>query len=247
VAGSLNLNPNRWIIMNEPPRILLIDDEPDILDFLGYNLTQEGFRIEKASNGLDGIRLAQQFKPDLILLDLMMPGVDGIETCGQIRRIPDLKNVLIAFLTARGEEYSQIVGFAAGGDDYIIKPIKIRVLISRLHALLRRRMAAWMPENEGHLMKFSNLIIDRMNYLVTISGEEHQFPKKEFELLCLLASKPGRVQTRGDIFRMIWGEHAVIGERTLDVHIRKLREKLGDGYIMTITGVGYKFTPTSGD
>ncbi len=228
-------------------RILLIDDEPDILEFLGYSLTQEGFNIEKAINGSDGIRLALQFKPDLILLDLMMPGIDGIETCEQIRKLPEMKEVLIAFLTARGEDYSQIAGFNAGGDDYIIKPTKTKVLVSRIHALLRRKKSASMQGNEDHLLTFGNLTIDRIKYLVTISGKEQQFPKKEFELLILLASKPGRVQTREDIFRIIWGDHAVIGERTIDVHIRKLREKIGEQYIHTIKGVGYRFTPFSID
>jgi two-component system alkaline phosphatase synthesis response regulator PhoP len=228
--------------MAEPNRILLIDDEPDILEFLGYSLTQEGFAIEKATNGGEGIRLALQFKPDLILLDLMMPGIDGIETCEQIRKLPDMKDVLIAFLTARGEDYSQIAGFTAGGDDYIIKPIKTKVLISRINALLRRRKSAIFQLNEDHLLKFGNLIIDRMKYLVTISGQEQHLPKKEFELLILLASKPGRMQTREDIFGIIWGDHAVIGERTIDVHIRKLREKIGEDCIQTIKGVGYRFT-----
>jgi len=229
--------------MAETQRILLIDDEADILEFLGYNLIREGFTIEKASNGGDGIRLAMQFKPDLILLDLMMPGIDGIETCEQIRKLPDMKDVLIAFLTARGEDYSQIAGFSAGGDDYIVKPTKPKVLVSRIKALLRRRATTRIQVNEYHQMKFGNLLIDRMTYIVTISGCEYQFPKKEFELLCLLASRPGIVQSREDIFNMIWGDQVVIGERTLDVHIRKLREKIGEDWIQTIKGVGYKFTP----
>lgn len=233
--------------MVDAHRILLIDNEPDILEFLGYSLTQEGFTIEKATNGVDGIRLAQEFKPDLILLDLMMPGIDGIETCEQIRKLPDLKDVLIAFLTARGEDYSQIAGFSAGGDDYIIKPTKTKVLVSRLNALLRRRKSSSLLPNEDHLFKFGNLIIDRMKYLVTISGQEQHFAKKEFELLMLLASKPGRLQTREEIFGIIWGDDAVIGERTIDVHIRKIRGKIGEDCIQTIKGVGYRFTASSID
>jgi two-component system alkaline phosphatase synthesis response regulator PhoP len=233
--------------MAEAHRILLIDDEPDILEFLGYSLTQEGYTIEKARSGGEGTRLAQQFKPDLILLDLMMPGIDGIETCEQIRKLPDLGDVLIAFLTARGEDYSQIAGFTAGGDDYIIKPIKTKVLVSRINALLRRKKSTDLQLNEDQLLKFGNLIIDPLKYLVTISGQAQHFPKKEFELLILLASKPGRMQTRDDIFGIIWGDQTVIGERTIDVHIRKIREKIGEDYIHTIKGVGYKFTPLTSD
>ncbi|HBB91854.1 MAG: DNA-binding response regulator [Bacteroidetes bacterium GWF2_49_14] len=226
-------------------RILLVDDEPDILEFLGYNLIVEGYKVEKARNGAEAIRMAKTFKPDLILLDVMMPGSDGIETCEQIRRLPELKGVMIAFLTARGEDYSQIAGFSAGGDDYITKPVKPKVLVSRIKALLKRVRPGIQPEEADTVMRIGDMEIDRVKYLVTAAGVELQLPRKEFELLSLLASKPGRVMTREEIFRKVWGDDVIVGERTIDVHIRKLREKIGEKYIQTIKGVGYKFSTTS--
>ncbi len=224
-------------------RILLVDDEPDILEFMSYNLRLENYIIETAKNGTEAIRVAKIYKPDLILLDVMMPGMDGIETCENIRKTPEIKDVLIAFLTARSEDYSQLSGFAAGCDDYIIKPMKPKILNSRIKALLRRNTAD-KPEQEENLeLRFGNMIIDRTKYQVVLSGKDIQLPRKEFELLSLLASKPGRVMGREEIFRIVWGEDVIIGERTIDVHIRKLREKLGQDYIQTIKGIGYKFNP----
>lgn len=222
-------------------KILLVDDEKDILEFLGYNLEKEGFKIFTAGNGQEAVSEAQKVLPHLILLDVMMPVMDGIETCEQIRKMPALKGTLIAFLTARGEDYSQIAGFDAGGDDYITKPIKPKLLVSRVKALLKR-----YSENDEKSTEFSDLqddiIIDKERYLVFVKGNKLILPKKEFELLSLLYSKPERVFTREDIFHQVWGDNIIVGDRTIDVHIRKLREKLGENYIKTIKGVGYKFT-----
>ena len=219
--------------------ILLVDDEPDILDILSYNLEKEGFIVYAASNGREGVELARKMLPDLILLDVMMPEMDGMDTCVQIREEPRLKDTIIAFLTARGEDYSQIAGFDAGADDYIMKPIKPRVLVSRIKALLRR------GENrmeEGDAVE-SGIVIDRERYVVMREGVEMSLPKKEFELLSLLSSQPGRVFTREVILSSVWGNDVVVGDRTIDVHIRKLREKLGDQRFKTVKGVGYKFEP----
>lgn len=217
-------------------RILLVDDEQDIIDMISYNLEKEGYEIETATNGRDAIDIAEKFMPDLILLDVMMPGMDGMETCVEMRSIDSLKHTIIAFLTARGEDYSQIAGFEAGADDYISKPIKPRVLISRIQALLRRKGNAASEEAPTEI---NGLKIDKEKYLVTLDGVDMTFPKKEFELLSLLLSKPGRVFTREEIFTTVWGDD-VVGDRTIDVHIRKLREKLGNEHISTIKGVGYK-------
>jgi two-component system alkaline phosphatase synthesis response regulator PhoP len=222
----------------EKTKILLVDDEPDILEFISYNLLKEGFEVFTCNNGKEAIKTAQQERPTLIILDVMMPDLDGIETCRVIRDTPELKDVLIAFLTARNEDYSQIAGFDAGADDYINKPIKPRVLVSRVKALLRRK-GAHVPENE--IMEVSGFTIDREKYLIVKDGVNINLPKKEFELIALIASKPGKVFTREDILKTIWGEDVVVGDRTIDVHIRKLREKIGDAYIRTIKGVGYKF------
>ena len=218
-------------------KILLIDDEPDILEFLSYNLKKENYEVFTAENGIDGISAAKKERPDLIILDVMMPGIDGMETCAELRKIPKLKNTLIAFLTARSEDYSQIAGFDAGADDYISKPIKPKVLLSRVKALLRRTGDA----NHQDVIEVGGLHIDREKYSVKKNNEEIIFPKKEFELLSLLASKPGRVFTRDEILGKVWGGDVVVGDRTIDVHIRKLREKLGEDYIRTVKGVGYKF------
>lgn len=217
-------------------RILLVDDEQDIIDMISYNLEKEGYEIETATNGRDAIDIAEKFMPDLILLDVMMPEMDGMETCVEMRSIDSLKHTIIAFLTARGEDYSQIAGFEAGADDYISKPIKPRVLISRIQALLRRKGNAATEEAPAEI---NGLKIDKEKYLVTLDGVDMTFPKKEFELLSLLLSKPGRVFTREEIFTAVWGDD-VVGDRTIDVHIRKLREKLGNEHISTIKGVGYK-------
>ena len=224
---------------NSNIKILLVDDEPDILDFVSYNLKSEGYKVATAASGKAGVAKAKEFKPDLILLDVMMPEMDGIEACDQIRRLPGLENTIIAFLTARGEDYSQVAGFEAGADDYITKPVKPKVLTSRLKALLRRRP---VPEQEvPSKIEFSDLIIDPERYHVEILGKVIELPRKEFELLSLLASKPGKVFTREEIMDRIWGTVVIVGGRTIDVHIRKLREKIGDNRIKTVKGVGYKF------
>jgi len=221
-------------------KILLVDDEQDILELVGYNLEKEGFEIHTASNGNQAIEKAKAVVPDLILLDVMMPGMDGMETCRQLREIGQLNNVVIAFLTARNEDYSQIAGFDAGADDYIPKPIKPRVLVSRVKALLRRNAPGIHPESD---IPLTGLLIDKEKYLVYLNGVAISLPKKEFELLSLLASQPGRVFTRENILSGVWGNEVVVGDRTIDVHIRKLREKLGDKYFKTVKGVGYKFEP----
>ncbi|HRH02119.1 MAG: response regulator transcription factor [Bacteroidetes bacterium] len=222
----------------EGQTILLVDDDTDILEFLSYNLRKEGYRVLTADNGKQAVEIALQEKPQLILLDVMMPGMDGVETCNQLRENSELQQVIIAFLTARNEDYSQIAGFEVGADDYISKPIKPRVLISRIKALLRRnRNLAPAVEN----LHLGGIVIDREQYCIEKDGEKIYLPKKEFELLALLSSKPGKVFTREHILSQVWGDDVVVGDRTIDVHIRKLREKLGDTYIKTVKGVGYKF------
>jgi two-component system alkaline phosphatase synthesis response regulator PhoP len=224
--------------MKENATILIVDDEVDILEFLEYNLKKEEFDVHTASSGRKAIDIAQKVNPDLIILDVMMPDLDGIETCKELRDIPSLKNTLIAFLTARNEDYSQIAGFDAGADDYINKPIKPRVLISRIKAILRRNN----PLNQNQVFETeSGLKIDKNKYVIELNGKEITLPKKEFELLALLASKPGHVFTRDNILSSVWGAQVVVGDRTIDVHIRKLREKIGDKAIKTVKGVGYKF------
>lgn len=221
----------------EKIKILLVDDEPDILEFISYNLVKEGFEVFTCGNGKDAIQMARQERPQIIILDVMMPDLDGIETCRVIRETPELKDVLIAFLTARNEDYSQIAGFDAGADDYINKPIKPRVLVSRIKALLRRQGSI----GEEEIVEMNGFFIDREKYLIKKDNQSINLPKKEFELISLLASRPGKVFTREDILKNVWGDDVVVGDRTIDVHIRKLREKLGDSYIRTIKGVGYKF------
>lgn len=215
-------------------KILLVDDEEDILDMVGYNLLKEGYEVHTASNGREAIQVAEKEIPDLILLDVMMPEMDGMETCTLMRENDKLKHSIIAFLSARSEDYSQIAGYDVGADDYITKPIKPRVLISKVKGLLRRRTLAADVRTEG-------LSIDRDRYLVMKDGVELNLPKKEFELLSLLASRPDSVFTREQILSSVWGEDVVVGDRTIDVHIRKLREKIGDKRIKTVKGVGYKF------
>lgn len=221
-------------------KILLVDDEQDILDLIGFNLEKEGFEVHSANNGREGLEIARRVQPDLVLLDVMMPGMDGMETCREIRDDVNLKHVLIAFLTARNEDYSQIAGFDAGADDYIAKPIKPRVLVSRVKALLRRNVPG---ELEMKPAPTHGIVIDKERYVVYKDGTQLNLPKKEFELLALLTSAPGRVFTRENILASVWGNDVIVGDRTIDVHIRKLREKLGDDNFKTVKGVGYKFEP----
>ncbi len=223
-------------------KILVVDDEQDITEFLSYNLEKEGYQVETASNGVEAVDKARQFLPDLILLDVMMPGMDGVETCERLRSKEETQHTLIAFLTARSEDYSQIAGFEAGGDDYITKPIKPKVLLSRIKALLKRQNVPLPVEEKGKgQLQLGDILIDMDRYTIYKGKEELIMPKKEFELLLLLCSKPGKVFTRDEIFRMVWDDNVIVGDRTIDVHIRKLREKIGDHYIKTIKGVGYKF------
>lgn len=216
--------------------ILIIDDEEDIVEILRYNLEKEGFEVETALNGVDGIEKAKKKIPDLIILDVMMPQMDGIEVCETIRSTPGFESTLICFLTARAEDYSQIAGLDAGADDYISKPVKPRVLISRINAMLRRKA---LPETIEEPSE--DLVINREKYLVYKNGQSIHLPKKEFELLALLASKPEIVFERDTILEKVWGTDIVVGDRTIDVHVRKLREKIGDRHIKTIKGIGYKF------
>ncbi len=217
-------------------KILLVDDEPDILEIVGYNLSSEGYQVITAENGVEAVKKAKKELPQLIILDVMMPEMDGIEACENIRKHPDLKDVVITFLTARGEDYSQVAGFDAGADDYITKPIKPKVLVSKVKALLRR-----FKEDVKDTMKVGNLVINRDEYKIVLKGNEIILPRKEFELLSLLASKPGKVFKRDEILDKVWGNEVVVGGRTIDVHIRKLREKIGDKSFKTVKGVGYKF------
>ncbi|GGZ85068.1 response regulator transcription factor [Algibacter mikhailovii] len=218
-------------------KILLVDDEPDILEIVGYNLSNEGYQVITAENGQEGVKKAKKELPHLIILDVMMPEMDGIEACEIIRQNKDLSNTIVTFLTARGEDYSQVAGFDAGADDYITKPIKPKVLVSKVKALLRR----FKEDNAPDTLKVGSLVINRDEYKITSKGKEIILPKKEFELLSLLASKPGKVFKRDEILDTVWGNEVVVGGRTIDVHIRKLREKLGDESFKTIKGVGYKF------
>jgi two-component system, OmpR family, alkaline phosphatase synthesis response regulator PhoP len=223
---------------NREITILLVDDEPDILEFLGYNLEKEGYRVLKAKNGKKALQLAREQKPRLVILDLMMPVMDGMETCTEMRKIPDLSGTLIAFLSARGEDYSQIAGFEAGADDYITKPIKPKVFISRVQALLRRYKEVAVSQDIIVLRDFT---IDKGRYVVVKDQAEITLARKEFELLQFLVSRPDKVVTREDIFTNVWDNNTVVGDRTIDVHIRRIREKTGIDSIRTIKGVGYKF------
>ncbi len=219
-------------------KILAVDDEPDVLEIIEYNLKKEGYTVILANNGEEAVVLAKELKPDLIILDIMMPKMDGIETCRQIREDHKLRDTLIVFLTARSEEFLEIAGFNAGADDYIAKPIKPRALISRINAILRR---TGLRDQEHRKIEIKGLVIDRDTYLVYKNGVEISLAKKEFELLFLLASKPGKVFTRDLILELIWGTDVVVINRTIDVHIRKLREKVGEEFINTVKGIGYKF------
>ncbi|MEO5790431.1 response regulator transcription factor [Gelidibacter sp.] len=223
---------------NNNIKILLVDDEPDILEIIGYNLSAEGYQVITAENGLKAIKKAKKERPHLIILDVMMPEMDGIEACEQIRKIPELSNTIITFLTARGEDYSQMAGFDAGADDYITKPIKPKVLTSKVKALLRRLKE---DESSEGIFEIGELVINREEYKISHHGVEIVLPKKEFELLALLATKPNKVFKREEILDKVWGNEVVVGGRTIDVHIRKLREKIGDDCFKTVKGVGYKF------
>jgi two-component system, OmpR family, alkaline phosphatase synthesis response regulator PhoP len=219
-------------------KIGIIDDESDIREILEFNLKKDGYETFTAENGKIGIQKCIEEKPDLIILDVMMPEMDGMEVCEILRKTPGQENLLICFLTARNEDYSQIAGLDAGADDYIAKPIKPKVLLSRINAILRRKSA--VPQDDGRTEK---LIVDRDKYIILKEGKPIQLPRKEFELLSLIASKPETVFERDYILEKVWGSDVVVGDRTIDVHIRKLREKIGDEYIQTVKGIGYKFIP----
>ncbi len=221
-------------------KILLVDDEQDILEILSYNLEKEGYKVFTANNGNEGIAKAKEIIPDLILLDVMMPEKDGIETCQEMRQIKDLQKTLIVFLSARAEEFSQLAGYDAGANDYIVKIIKPKVLISKVNALLQ--LSTQVSESQSKVLELGDLIIDKDNFKVTKAGENLLLPKKEFDLLYLLASNTQKVFKREEILDTVWGNDVIVGERTIDVHIRRLREKLGDNSIQTLKGIGYKLT-----
>ena len=223
-------------------KILLVDDEPDILEIVGYNLKKEGYQIFTASNGSEAVKFAKKIIPNLILLDIMMPEMDGIEACEKIRKIKSLDNVIISFLSARGEDYSQVAGFEAGADDYITKPIKPKVLVSKVTSLLRR-----LKTEVETSFTIGDIVIDRDEYVVYKANKKITLPRKEFELFSLLTSKPGKVFKREVILDTVWGNDVIVGGRTIDVHIRKLREKIGDAHFRTVKGVGYKFVIEEGD
>lgn len=218
-------------------KILLVDDEPDILEIVGYNLEKEGFEIITAKNGIEAVKKAEKELPHLIIMDVMMPEMDGMEACERIRKNPELSKTVVAFLTARSEDYSQVAGFEVGADDYITKPIKPKLLVSKVKALLRRFT---IEDENTSILKINGLIINREEYKVTHKNEEIILPRKEFELLWLLASQPNKVFKREEILDKVWGSEVIVGDRTIDVHIRKLREKISDDYFKTIKGVGYK-------
>ncbi len=220
------------------PKVLLVDDEQDIVDLLKYNLEREGYQVFTALNGRDALKSAKANRPDLIVLDIMMPGMDGVEVCGQLRQMPEFQNTFITFLTARSEDYSQIAGFEAGADDYITKPVRPKVFVSKVKAMLKR---SGNERPEGRILESNGIKVDLERVLVYVGELELQLPKKEFELLVLLMSKPGKVFKREEIYGQVWGNELFVGDRTIDVHIRKLREKIGDERIKTIKGIGYKF------
>ena len=223
--------------MNTQTKILVVDDDPDILEFLTYNLKKEGYDVADALNGRVALQVAEKFKPDLILLDVMMPELDGIQTCQELRKNTLFKDVFIVFLTARIEEYSEIAGFSAGADDYITKPIKPGALLSRIKAILKRKHTS----TDQAVLNLGNLVIDKNSYDVTFAGQKIHFARKEFELLYMLASQPGKVFSREKILEQIWGNDVYVGDRTVDVHIRKIREKIDPEFIKTIKGIGYKY------
>ncbi|MBX2917393.1 MAG: response regulator transcription factor [Cyclobacteriaceae bacterium] len=224
---------------NKPTqKVLVVDDEEPILELLKYNLEKQGYDVRTAADGQQAVEQAKKFHPDLVLLDIMMPKMDGVEACRQIRAIPEMVNTFVVFLTARAEEYSEVAAFDVGADDYILKPIKPRALMSRISALFRRDSK---KKNTSSQIKIGDLVIDRTSYTVQIKGKEVSLPKKEFELLFFLAQNPNKVFSRDDLLQNIWGSDVYVLARTVDVHIRKVREKIGDDYITTVKGVGYKF------
>ena len=224
--------------MSKISKILIVDDDPDIIEILGYNLSLAGYDVKAASNGKEAIKKAKIFIPEIILLDVMMPEMDGIEACRLIREIPSLNNSRIIFLSARNEDYTQLSAFDAGADDYISKPVKPKILLKKISSIFKR---IHKKENKIQLIDLGEIKIDRNKYLVFINKNEIQLPKKEFELFFLLASKPGNVFSRDEIMNKVWGSDVIVGDRTIDVHIRKLREKIGDLYFKTVKGIGYKF------
>ena len=219
-------------------KILIVDDDPDIIEILTYNLSNEGYNVKSAVNGIEALKKAKKFIPDIILLDVMMPEMDGIEACSNLREIESLSKSMIIFLSARGEDFTQIAAFDAGGDDYINQPVKPKILLKKISSISRR---IFSENNNTSNIIVGSLVIDRESYSVTLEKDEIALPRKEFELLYLLASKPGKVLTRDEIMFKVWGTQVVVGDRTIDVHVRKLREKIGEKYIKTIKGVGYKF------
>jgi two-component system alkaline phosphatase synthesis response regulator PhoP len=240
----LNKTRQNIVMKKSDIKILLVDDEPDILEIVGYNLKNEGYQVYTAKNGAEGVKIARKVVPHLILLDIMMPEMDGIEACEKIRKINTLENVIISFLTARGEDYSQVAGFDAGADDYITKPVKPKVLVSKIKSLLRRLKN---DEEADTSTTIGDIVINREEYVVFKGDKKIILPKKEFELFSLLASRPGKVFRRETILDTVWGNEVVVGGRTIDVHIRKLREKIGDNRFKTIKGVGYKFVLEDSD
>lgn len=231
------LEKQQQIMKKKDIKILLVDDDTDILEIVGFNLEAEGYRIFKAHNGKEALVIAKKELPNLVILDVMMPEMDGIETCESLRKMPELQNTVITFLTARGEDYSQVAGFDVGADDYITKPIKPKLLVSKVKALLRRVKDEMEAED---ILRVGDIEINREEYKIVKGGEEIILPRKEFELFYLLASKPGKVFKREEILDKVWGNEVIVGGRTIDVHIRKLREKIGDEWFKTIKGVGYK-------
>ena len=220
-------------------KILCVGDEPDILEILKYNLSNEGYNVSTAKDGVSAIKKANDTKPNLIIMDVMMPNMDGIEACEKLRNDIKFNDTIIMFLTARGEDYSHVAAYEAGADDYVTKPVKPKILLSKVKGLLRRSNKK--IESENNVIEFQNIKIDREAYKVYVSGQSLSLPRKEFELLYLLASKPDKVFKREKIMEKVWGGEVVVGDRTIDVHIRKLREKIGDKYFKTVKGVGYKF------
>ena len=224
--------------MSKIPKILIVDDDPDIVEILRYNLSMAGYQVKSASNGKECVKKAKLFLPEIILLDVMMPVMGGIEACSILKEIPSLNNTRVIFLSARSEDYTQLSAFDAGADDYISKPVKPKILLKKIASIIKRIN---LNEDNQHILIFEDFVIDRNKFLIIKNKIEINLPKKEFELLFLLASKPGSVFTRDDIMNKVWGSEVIVGDRTIDVHIRKLREKIGDLYFKTVKGVGYKF------
>ena len=224
--------------MSKIPKILIVDDDPDIVEILRYNLSMAGYQVKSASNGKECVKKAKLFLPEIILLDVMMPVMGGIEACSILKEIPSLNNTRVIFLSARSEDYTQLSAFDAGADDYISKPVKPKILLKKIASIIKRIN---LNEDNQHILIFKDFVIDRNKFLIIKNKIEINLPRKEFELLFLLASKPGSVFTRDDIMNKVWGSEVIVGDRTIDVHIRKLREKIGDLYFKTVKGVGYKF------